>query len=350
MVATPSRTTSVVAVLSTLVHLADAHLGAWTDGMFCPENAHVPVMKDSSGASRFIDPLFRMEQRDWWFQHGRGCDVAMPRGELLVPANGEFTANISDVRQGAVAGAMAAGRNSEAEFERSAEGCIYSPNMHTKSKAVAAGTAFAIAYVSSIADVTPENLVVFSVAPNTPWERLARYNVPDLAACPDDGCICAWGWVPDGCGQQNTYMQGHKCRVTNVRASGKKPGRAKAPGPNVTGPKQMIFAFQKSGNNVADRTPSNQVPTYSARMGYMSGAQTDIFDGSASTPAASRPPSSGGEGSSGADMDAPTPATTAKPTARPSPAPAPTKSPSSKPPPSPKPAPDATSDKCRVKK
>lgn len=264
--------------VSAFSYVVDAHLGAWTDGMFCPDRTHIPVIEDSSGGTRFIDPIYQMEKKDWWFLHGRGCDVAMPRGVLKVPANGVFSANISDTKNGAIAGAFAAGRNSEAEFQRSSEGCITKPNMHTKSKSTAAGTAFAIAYVSSIAEVTPQNLVVFSVAPNTPYERIARYKVPNLAACPRGGCICAWGWIPDGCGQQNMYMHGHKCQVTNARSTGKKPGKALPPGPGVKGPKQMIFAFQKSGNNFPDRIASSkQVPTYSARMGYMDGAQTDIF-------------------------------------------------------------------------
>jgi hypothetical protein len=35
--------------------------------------------------------------------------------------------------------------------------------VHTQNESMAAGTAFAISYVSEIADVTPENLVVFTV-------------------------------------------------------------------------------------------------------------------------------------------------------------------------------------------
>ncbi|KAF8823649.1 hypothetical protein HHX47_DHR9000435 [Lentinula edodes] len=67
---------------------------------------------------------------------------------------------------------------------------------------------------SDVADVTPENLVVFSVTykwvsykmlhifvlisftGSTPWKRLTTYEVPaNMPACPEGGCICAWGWV-----------------------------------------------------------------------------------------------------------------------------------------------------------
>jgi hypothetical protein len=47
----------------------------------------------------------------------------------------------------------------------------------------------AIAYKKSIWDVSMEDFVVFSTAPETPFERLVSYTIPDLAAC--DECICA---------------------------------------------------------------------------------------------------------------------------------------------------------------
>lgn len=69
----------------------------------------------------------------------------------------------------------------------------------------AAGSAFAISYTSALEEVTPENLVVFSVAVHTPWKRIAQFDVPkDLPSCPDGGCIvcrlsrssqhCTWSY------------------------------------------------------------------------------------------------------------------------------------------------------------
>ena len=71
----------------------------------------------------------------------------------------------------------------------SSAGGINSPNLHCANKSTAAGTALAIAYKKSIWEVSMEDFVVFSTAPETPFERLANYTVPDLAAC--DECICA---------------------------------------------------------------------------------------------------------------------------------------------------------------
>ena len=71
-------------------------------------------------------------------------------------------------------------------------GCISSPNLHTQNQSNAAGTAFAIAYKSDIHSVTLDDLVVFTVAPNTPYKVTTSYDVPaDMPACPDGGCICA---------------------------------------------------------------------------------------------------------------------------------------------------------------
>jgi hypothetical protein len=69
--------------------------------------------------------------------------------------------------------------------------CVEAPNLHAYSKAHAAGTVFAISYKSNIRDVTLADLTVFTVAPNTPWERIAKYKVPaQMPACPPAGCIC----------------------------------------------------------------------------------------------------------------------------------------------------------------
>ncbi len=68
---------------------------------------------------------------------------------------------------------------------------LKSPNMHAANKSTAAGTAIAVSYVNSIWDVSMENLVVVSIASETPFERLASYKIPDLAAC--ESCICVTG-------------------------------------------------------------------------------------------------------------------------------------------------------------
>lgn len=140
-----------------------------------------------------------LTKKDWWFQHDRGCDkVPPPSGDYLeLPAGGSFTVEIATNRAFTTFG-------SNPKFDgyfgghqtlvRSSDGCVTDPNLHTPNQQSAPGTAFAISYQNSIDKVTPENLVVFTVKYNTPWQRLTTYNVPrDLPPCPSGGCTCAWG-------------------------------------------------------------------------------------------------------------------------------------------------------------
>jgi len=165
--------------------------------------------------------------------------------------------------------------------------CITTLNLHTRNESNAAGTAFAISYQSDMSAVTPENLVVFSVLYHTPWKRIATYSVPNLPACPPEGCICAWGWIPNGCGLANMYHLGFRCKVV-----GQTSDRAIAPGQPpvwcegdpescVQGPKQMLYWHQFEGNNIEvegyDFAGDPKSPAYNEKCGFKNGAQHDIF-------------------------------------------------------------------------
>ncbi|CAF4962578.1 unnamed protein product [Rotaria sp. Silwood1] len=206
--------------------------------------------------------MIDLTQKDWWFQHYQGCDKEPPPvGDYLeLPAGGSFTVEIATNRA-----FTTFGHNKKfngyfggpQELEYTPWGCVSYPNLHTPNQTLAPGTVFAISYQNSIDKVTPENLVVFTVRYKTPWQRVTSYDVPnDLPPCPPGGCTCAWGWIPMGCGQPNMYMQGHKCIVTGSTST-KKLAVAKPPvycendrSKCVKGAKQMIFYFQKDGNNV----------------------------------------------------------------------------------------------------
>lgn len=60
----------------------------------------------------------------------------------------------------------------------------------------------------------------FFLCRSTPWKRVVNYDVPKaMPPCPQGGCICAWGWVPNHCGQPNMYMQPFKCMVTGATST-----------------------------------------------------------------------------------------------------------------------------------
>jgi hypothetical protein len=245
-------------------------------------------------------PLVDLEYEDWWMQHERGCDTAPPpAGEYLeLPAGGNFTVELagnlafSSMRKSppGVIARFGDGKNHTLPYDvhngapTSVNGCISSPNLHAQNESKAYGSAFAISYNSNISDVTMDNLVVFTVRKNTPFYRLATFDVPaDLPACPEEGCHCTWLWIADGCGQDNMYMQPLKCMVTNATST-RKVAKAKTPvyckedrSKCVKGAKSMVAWKQKSGNNY-ERKQGEDRPGYNTVLGFRDGAQNDIFE------------------------------------------------------------------------
>jgi len=279
-----------VLALSTVAH---AHTAAFANGMYC--RGGPDPNRDDQNTNTAVSPLFNLRRSDWWFQHDRGCDrVPPPPGQFLeLPAGGSFTVELAHNRaqttlsyNGQYTSDWPDGNWHPEDWNGGnvGEGCIQDDGaMHTQSQAKAAGTAFAISYNSDLNAVTMENLVVFSVLPNTPWKRIATYQVPrDLPPCPAEGCTCAWLWVPKGCGEPNIYMQGFKCRVTGSN-SNRRLARAQVPRycanfPQncVSGAKQMLVYMQAEGNNV--QKPGNDFVSYSVDWGFQPGAQNDIFE------------------------------------------------------------------------
>ncbi|KAJ7048201.1 hypothetical protein C8F01DRAFT_1193750 [Mycena amicta] len=274
------------------IQLAAAHMAAWHHGMYCL-NGTTPG-NDDQDTSDIVLPLFNLTKDDWWFHHFNGCDEFPPDdGDFLeLPANGEFTVEIAVNRAfttlsygGVRVGDFGDGQNYTGGL--GGVDCVWGIQLHTQNESMAAGTAFAISYQSEISAVTPENLVVFTTLYHTPWKRLATYQVPNLPACPEGGCICAWGWVPNGCGEPNIYMQGFRCKVTGRTGSAALAVAVPptwcedTPGDCYSGARQMIFWNQLDGNNIEvegfDSRGQPKSPAYNAVLGFKDGAQTDIF-------------------------------------------------------------------------
>ncbi|KZV79310.1 hypothetical protein EXIGLDRAFT_846655 [Exidia glandulosa HHB12029] len=290
----------VTFVLASVI-CVQAHVAAWTKGMYC-RNGLSDKNEPNSGWAAV--PVWNL-RRDEWFMHGECRKYPPPDGEFLeIPANGHFFAELSSNRafthlsyNGALVTGWGDGKHHDDDysvekpggFPLSGSGCIGSPNLHAKRESDAAGTVFAIAYKSDIEDIEMDELAVFTVAPNTPFKLNARYDVPNLPECPAGGCICAWGWVPNHCGQANVYMHPYRCKVTNARPDARPPARARPPvwcegNPEgcMRGAKQMVIAHQAEGNNVVlsgkQADGSWKSPGYNAKMGFAPGAQHDIFD------------------------------------------------------------------------
>lgn len=292
-----------------LAGLANAHLVAWSKGMYCL-NGTVPGV-DNVNNDAPVPPLYDMSYNDYWLHGVNGCTKFPPaEGDFLeLPAGKSITVEIADNRaattlsfNGAKTTEWGDGKNHPEGYSitnlggapLSSDGCLSEPNMHTQNESMAAGTAFAIAYVSDISQANPSNMAIFTVAYNTPYKRLATYDIPaDLPACPEGGCICAWTWIPNGCGQFNQFMAGYKCKVTGATST----TPVAKPKPAVwcqddqssctQGAKQIMIWNQQEGNTVqvsgVDDAGQRRHPGYNMKMGFKNGAQNDIFEGAPSS-------------------------------------------------------------------
>lgn len=274
-----------------------AHLAAWHKGMYCLNGCTAGEV-DTNNTDDVVQPLYQLTKDQWWFHHYNNVDQFPPAdGDFIdLPAGGSFTVEIASNRGatslsfgGKYATAWPDGGNYPDNYN--VYTCITSPNMHTQNQSRAAGTAFAIAYTPNITQVTEENLTVFTVRYYTPWKRLTSYDVPaSMPACPPGGCICVWGWVPNGCGEPNMFHLPYRCNVTGATST-TPIGTATPPvwcenNPKecTSGPKQMIYWNQADGNNIqvsgADANGEPKSPAYNAKCGFPDGAQNDIFTGS----------------------------------------------------------------------
>jgi hypothetical protein len=283
---------AVPTALLALVAVSQAHTVGWAKGMYCLGG---PVAgTDDSNTNTAVNPLYQLSFEDFWFQHDRGCDLIPPAdGDVLeLPAGGQVTLELAHNRaqttlsyNGAYAGEWPDGQSHPEDWSGNGvgDGCIQNDGaMHTYNQSTAAGTALAISYQSNLASVTLENLVVFSVLYNTPWKRIAVYDIPsDLPACPAGGCTCAWLWLPGSCGTPNEYMAGYKCTVTGATSTAA-VGTAKPPvycgndsSKCQSGPKQMIIWNQAEANNVSP--PAGASPGYNMNNGWANGRFSHPF-------------------------------------------------------------------------
>lgn len=288
------RTLTTVAAFAALAH---AHIAPWGAGMYCKNGLS---NQDQPNNNEIVNPLWNLTFNDW-FMHGQCRNFPPPAGEFLhLPAGGSFTVEMAGNR-GQTTLSFGGQFTSEwpdgqqhPEYEDGSwppNTCIISPNLHTFNEADAAGSVFAIAYKSDISQVAFNDLVVFTQAPHTPWKRVTSFDVPaNMPACPAGGCICAWGWVPNNCGEPNMYMAPWKCTVTGAKPNAPQLAVPRDPvwcegnpGACVTGAKKMIAWHQLDGNNVfTDGQPPQadgqaRSPGYNAKMGFSPGAQNDIF-------------------------------------------------------------------------
>ncbi|KAJ3740365.1 hypothetical protein DFH05DRAFT_399210 [Lentinula detonsa] len=283
---------ALVATLSAAA-LVHAHIAAFTKGMWCINGS----TGDNFNSDDPVLPLYELEFDQWWMHASNGCNQRPPNpGDFLTLPSGDSV--VLELASNQAFTSLSYGGRLTSDWPNGQDypdnntnpSCITAPNLHTQNQSMAAGTALAISYQSDITKVTPENLAVISVAYNTPFKRLATYQIPDgLPPCPEGGCICGWSWIPNGCGQPNMYFSASRCQVSGNTDSSKSLGSPKPAAwcegnstACVKGPKQMLYWHQASGNNIEvsgyDLSGEPKSPAYNAKCGFADGAQSDIFD------------------------------------------------------------------------
>ncbi|KAK5687392.1 hypothetical protein LTS10_001530 [Elasticomyces elasticus] len=326
--------------LIVLPALASAHIAAFGPGMYCRDGLPGQQNKNNNLP---VAPLYQHTKEDWWFQHDRGCDTSPPpAGEFLeLPVGGNFTVEHANNQafttlsyDGKQVTDWPDGGNHPDDWhgEWKDNECITEGGwMHATNQINVQGSAFAIAYKSNFADITMEDLVVFTVLEQTisfsiNGEQVGQLGAlvvlltgtfadlndlqhaleatSDLRSSDRHACVSrrrlylcaslgaeglrAAQYVSTiahtshgGVLTAPRYMQGFKCKTTGEVGT-KQIAKAQPPvwcaddaSKCKTGAKQMIVFNQLEGNNVP--TPDGETPAYNVVAGFKPGAQDDIF-------------------------------------------------------------------------
>ncbi|KAK0186079.1 hypothetical protein F5146DRAFT_936667 [Armillaria mellea] len=242
-------------------------------------------------AQEAVNPVYQLGYSGYWMHANTGCLSQPPADNtfLELPAGGSFSVEIAANRaytsysyNGTEVSDWADGQAHEELYGAHTE-CVTSPNLHAQNESMAAGTAFAISYTSDISAVNEDNLVVFTVAPKTPWKLVASYDVPAaMPACPDGGCICAVSALNNCCGIPNMYMHPFRCTVTGATGT-TAVGTPQTPvwceddqSKCISGPKKFIIWNQNEADTVSvdgyDLAGEPRSPGYNTKMGFDGGA------------------------------------------------------------------------------
>ncbi|KAI0635898.1 hypothetical protein C8Q77DRAFT_600541 [Trametes polyzona] len=289
-----------LAVVAALASAASAHVAFWHPSMY----GFNVTDKTYSYDNRPQVPLYDMTFDQWWF-HGH-IDHPPNDGDLF------------DLKAGGTVNTILSCDKGATLYYNSSEGgdvgfgsdspCPGAPlsAFHTTGEDDVKGCGLAIAYKSDVHDVQPEDFAIFSINQTCVWWQNTSFDVPNLPACPEGGCHCAWFWIHSiDSGAEQIYMNGFKCKVSGDVGSqpiGKPavPRRCGAdpdngfpdprPGNCTIGAKQPLYWYQKERNNMPEDT--YHAPYYNDLYGFHDGAQNDVFqDGVIASLAGSAPTS-----------------------------------------------------------
>lgn len=158
-------------------------------------------------------------------------------------------------------------------------------NIHAYTRDDTSSCALAISYKHKAKNVLPKDFVIFSVIHDCPKRQREPIDVPNLPACPNGNCICAWFWLPKTSGAKNFYMTPFVCHVTGANANASPvdveyaipPRRCLDPTNCNFGPRQPAYWLGADDQRINMPEVILQSPNYSILYGFREGAQHDIF-------------------------------------------------------------------------
>jgi len=233
------------------------------------------------------DPLDNLTFAQWWWHGNLNYPPKLRNDSVFeLPANGKVKAWIANSRTYSPYGwPDRLKENPEAIIEPfSNSPYVKLNNIHTNNRSDVAGCSLGISYKSDRFSVKPEDFVIFSVAHDCPARWLQTFEVPNLPACPNNMCQCAWFWVHKSYGgTDQIYMTPFQCKVTNAKSNASPVDVARARAPRkcwdsstcTMGPRNPMYWMNKERNNMHE--PNLYAPTYSTLYGFPEGAQKDIF-------------------------------------------------------------------------
>jgi hypothetical protein len=243
-------------------------------------------------------PIMEGQPFSEWWMHGQvGCQ-SNATGSFDLPANGRthivMSSRVQKVPPPYSTGSGYAPSNPDYVLTREEWGNgPESPgntlrghhNIHAYTRDDTSGCALAIAYKSNVKDVLPNDFVIFSVIHDCPKRQREPVDIPNLPACPNGNCICAWFWIPKTSGTKNFYMTPFVCHVTGTKANASPvdvkyaipPRRCLDPTNCNFGPRQPAYWLGANDQRINMPKVNSQSPNYSILYGFREGAQNDIF-------------------------------------------------------------------------
>jgi len=262
-----------------LVASVCAHMSLWHPSVYDKE----PNNKDSNLNS---NPLQDQNFVDWWW-HGNLNYPPQTKAVFEIKANSKVEAWLSTNRAFTPYGYPDRVDANPRTTPNPWAGSFFSKvnNAHAGKIEDVGGCALGIAYKSDRFAVRPEDFVIFSVARDCPSRFLQSFDVPNLPACPNGVCQCAWFWIHKSIvgGSDQNYMTPFVCNVTGSTSTAqpidysnaRPPRKCLNPANCVQGPRHPMYWKNNERNNMPEGP--TYAPTYSHLYGWSQGAQKDIF-------------------------------------------------------------------------